>query len=148
MEDVLEQKLNIVKERIPKEKWQYFHIESLQNFILHVNSISNIRTKERVIKEIDSYLSLVMEVDFSTIDEGIEYKKNYSGSIYKIGQLYADELGFISKPYYPIVGVIFVLLMLVAIYFFNIKLAFLFIAAPGVVYFFYLKRKVQLRKFY
>ena len=98
--ETLRIKLDQLKSIIPKDDWKYLHIESVENFIFHLNSIKNDRTKKRIENEIGSYLSLVEEELASKKILTVIYKDLFSKKLYSLITFYEDELKFIKKPHY------------------------------------------------
>jgi hypothetical protein len=99
--ETLQQKLNTIKETRAKRQWKYYHLESVQNFIVHLNSFSSERTRERIAIKIDDYLSLLAE-KISEEHNPHSLAKELYPSIWRIADEYKYGVGFISKPSYPL----------------------------------------------
>ena len=111
-----EQKLNFelekIKELLKKREYKYFHIESIENFIYHLKSIQNERTRERMAILIDEYISLASEKMYEPSTEHDKYKELFP-SIWKLYFTYKDEVGFIRKPNF--IGILMWLIPMFAI---------------------------------
>ena len=59
--DFLQAKLDALKSTVERNQWKYYHIESVQNFIYHLNSFSTERTQNRMAGKINAYLSSLEE---------------------------------------------------------------------------------------
>jgi hypothetical protein len=59
--DILQSKLDALKSTRERNQWKYYHIESVQNFIFHLNNIPSERTQNRMAGKIKAYLSLLEE---------------------------------------------------------------------------------------
>ena len=96
----LQEKLDEVKRVTTKRQHLYYGLESIDNFIFHLNNLSE-RTRDRAATYIDDYLNIVSEKikDENDLFGSARYLAPHK---WKISQLYSLELGFVSKPNLPI----------------------------------------------
>ena len=146
--ETLQTKLELIKSIIPKDEWKYFYIESVENFIFHLNSIKKDRAKERIENEINSYLILVEEQLATQKSLADIYKDLYSKKLYSIVTFYEDELKFIKKPYYPLTILFFIMLFIVLFKIFNIYAAIIIVTLLVVSYMIYTSSKIKAKKYY
>lgn len=146
--ETLQSKLEVIKSIIPKDEWKYFHIESVENFIFHLDSIKNDRTKKRIENEINSYLGLVEEELANKKSLTDIYKDLYSKKLYSIVTFYEDELKFIKRPYYPLAILFFIILFIVLFKIFNIYAAIIIVSLIILSYTVYASSKIKSKKYY
>ena len=115
--ETLQEELDVLKSDIAKRQWRYYYIESIQNFIHHLDSFPSERTQMRIAAEINAYLVLLKE---KISDEHDVHKlaKQLFPAVWKISREYVDFLGFIKKPSY------FIRIALGVILFFILKSSF------------------------
>ena len=146
--ETLRIKLDQLKSIIPKDDWKYLHIESVENFIFHLNSIKNDRTKKRIENEIGSYLSLVEEELASKKILTVIYKDLFSKKLYSLITFYEDELKFIKKPHYLFTVLCFTILFFVLFKVFNIYIAIIVTIILIVSYLIYTGSKIKAKRYY
>lgn len=98
-------KLDALKEVIPKKKWKYYHLTSIENFIFHLGSIKNERSRERMTLEINNYIDVASQ----RVNDGsrlVDKSKELFASVWELSDLYRYEVGFIKKPDYLIIFLI------------------------------------------
>lgn len=98
--------------------------------------------------DINNYLECLVSIDKSFINKKTFYKKLYASHIYKMSRYYVDEMGFISKPYYPLVFAVLTGITYILIYLLNNVLAISIVS--GVTFFYLLSvyKKIKARKYY
>ena len=143
----VQEKLEHVKNKLPINLAYNFHIESIENFILHLNGIESERTRQRVLCMLIEYLNGILEMDISKSNQQMTYKNNYVQTILKIGMIYSDEVGFIGKPSFTISIGILLLFLIIGYLYLN---TFVLIVCSGVwIYWFVWSLiKVKGRKYY
>ena len=97
--ETLQEKLDAISHGFTKRQKKYYYIESIQNFIYHLNSFPSERTQKRMADAIHSYLFLLQEKLSEEHDLHL-LAKELLPHVWKIGNAYKDELGFINKPSY------------------------------------------------
>ena len=104
-------KVNELKEIIPKNEWRYYYLQSVENFIYHLKSFKNERTRNRMAVEIEKYLEIV----FEKLNQALhpqDKAKQLLPLIWKISITYQHELGFITVNY------LWILLLLIPLFIF------------------------------
>ena len=140
-------KLNVVKESIPKENWKFYHFESVENFALHIESIKNERRKKKAYSDLFEYLDVVSR---SAKDANLRqtYRDLFSNYIYNIAGIYKDELGFISKPSFPLLFGLIAVLFVIVWFLTNLRASISIIAIVSAVILFYYVYKLRAKKYY
>lgn len=140
---------NRLKDSIPKKEWQYYHIESLENFIYHLNSFSNDRTRNRVMESLINYMNVITEISRK---EDVDYINIYRDLnrkyIYPLGNIYSDELGFVLKPDVHILLLALIVLFIIMYFLLSLALAVVIIIVLAGFIFFYYSQKLKQKKFY
>jgi len=145
--ETLQNKLNAIKEVITKRQWLYYHIVALQNFIYHLDNILSERTRARTAKSIYEYLSMLEERikedhDLTALAKGL------APYVWQISHVHRDELGFISRPYYPINIVIWAIIFFILNYSFSTVFALATVAIVATIRIVYQQIKVKAKKVY
>jgi hypothetical protein len=94
---VLNQKVTELKNLLPKREWKYYHLGSIENFIYHLKSFDNDRTREWMSDEINNYLDLAfikVGVDLRPLEKAMDL----GPLIWKISDPYKNHLGFVKNP--------------------------------------------------
>jgi type I restriction-modification system DNA methylase subunit len=144
----LQSRLSQIKSVIPEKNWKYFHIESAENFIFHLKSIKSERTRERVERELVSFLDLIEEELKSEKELANIRKDIYINKLYNLSNLYKEELGFISKPFYPLTMLLLLGLFLFLAWVSNIYIAGGVSTLLLAVYLLHVKRKINEKRYY
>jgi hypothetical protein len=126
--DILCERLHLISEQIPQSEWTYYHIESIQNFIFHLNSIKSERTKARTAEAINEYISFIEQKAKQEQDPEQLYKELHRNYIWQLSHVYTDEVGFILRPDYPLFILILLILFCILQFFIPISYAFAIIA--------------------
>ena|SRR5438093_3451890 len=110
-EEELYLKLNRLKEIISKREWLCYRVIGIENFIYHLKSIKNERSRDRAAVEINKYLDLAIEM---VHEEGRLFDKGRRLNPYieNIAVVYEVEAGFILKPYYRPITLLLICLFL------------------------------------
>jgi hypothetical protein len=145
--DILQSKLDALKSTIERNQWKYYHIESVQNFIFHLNNFPSERTQYRMAGKIKAYLSLLEERTKKEHDIH-ELAKELYPSIWSISDEYKYGLGFISKPSYLLLLFIELVLFFILKSCFGAWIAFGVVAAIGMVTIVRTQMKIKERKYY
>jgi hypothetical protein len=145
--DVLQSKLDALKSTIERKQWKYYHIESVQNFILHLNNFPSGRTQNRIAGKISAYISL-LEVRMKKEHDIHELARELYPSIWSISDEYKYGLGFISKPSYLLHLFIWLVLFFILKSCFGAWIAFGVVAAIGIVTIVRTQMKIKERKYY
>lgn len=114
VEQQLYQKLEEIKLPLKRSEWKYYHLNSVENFIYHLKSFRDERTKDRMAIKIEKYLEIVSEKVKEKSDVHKDAKELLP-YIFKISDTYKYEIRFIQKPSY------LVPLILLAGLFFTLK---------------------------
>lgn len=72
-------------------KRNFYHLNSIRNFIIHFSELSNANDKEIVAQMLIDYLDLITETD---IDNPKEAKEIFLTFVYPIGKIYKKKVGF------------------------------------------------------
>lgn len=144
----LKSRLNQIKLVIPEKDWKYFHIGSAENFIFHLESIKSDRTRERVEGEVVSFLDLI-EKELKNEKELTNIRKDiYINKLYNLSNLYREEVGFISKPSYPLTMLLFLGLFLFLTWVSNIYIGGGVSFFILTVYLLYVRKKIKDKRYY
>src|SRR5690349_17946394 len=103
--------LEKIKTSIDPKQWKYYYLQSVENFIFHLNSFSRERTRETTAIEILNYLMSVkeqMNIEASVHSKG----KALFPAIWHILQTYKYELGFIQRPGHFVIFIILLVLFI------------------------------------
>jgi hypothetical protein len=146
--EIIQTKLQSLKSIIPKDEWKYFHIESVENFIFHLDNIESDRTRKRIENEINFFLVLVEKELAGQKSLTAIYKDLYSKKLHSIATFYQDELRFIKKPYYPLTILGFIILFAVLFKFVNIFFAIIITILSIVFYLLRTSSKIRAKKYY
>jgi hypothetical protein len=141
-------KLNVIKESIRMGNLKFYHLDSIENFITHLNSIDNERVREKISFELNDYLDVVLETSKNKSHSEEIYKKLYITYIYKIADTYKDEAGFIQKPYFPLMAALMIVLFVVFSLLLNLTTSILIITILFFVAFFYYNNKLRTKRYY
>jgi hypothetical protein len=98
-EDELKLEVEKLKEIIPQREWRYYYLNSVENFIYHLKSFKDERTRARMVGEIKNYLEKIYE----KVNQNIypqDKAKQLMPELWRISNTYKDELGFTSRPTY------------------------------------------------
>lgn len=99
--ETLQEELDVLKSGIAKRQWRYYYIESIHNFIYHLDSFPSERTQERIAGKIKDYLDLLKKRTNEEHDVH-DLAKQLFPDVWKLSREYVDFLGFIKKPSYSI----------------------------------------------
>lgn len=138
-------KFEEIKHLINRNEWKYYHLQSVENFIYHLKSFSDDRTRDRMATEIDKFLELVSEKAKKNIDV---YKtgKELFPYIWKISDTYKYEIGFIQKPSYFVALILLIGLFILLKYIVSIEVAITILASFSTIYVIYCVVKTRARK--
>jgi Flp pilus assembly protein TadB len=145
--DMLQSKLDALKSTIERKQWKYYHIGSVQNFILHLNNFPSKRTQNRIAGKINSYISLLEERTKKEHDIH-ELARELYPSIWSISDEYKYGLGFTSKPSYLLYLFVWLVLFFILKSYFGAWIAFGIVAAIGIVTIVRTQMKIKERKYY
>ena len=99
------EKLNSIKQFISKREFRYYHIDSIDNFIFHIDKFNSERTSVRMAHQIDEYLTLLNQKLNEPHDKH-ELAMELFPHIWKIADTYKYELGFRhSTPFWMIIAI-------------------------------------------
>ena len=146
-EDELYSKLNELKQTIPKREWRYYHLLAIDNFIYHLRSIKNERSRIRTADGIGNLLQLVstkLNDNSRLIDKG----KALAPSVWQLSDIYRYEVGFIAKPDFFIMSIVGVCLFFLLQISFNALQSLIITVIICSVYSFYAYLKTRARKVY
>lgn len=137
-----------LKSSIPKDDWKYFHLESIENFIYHLPSIANERTRARTAEAIGDYLDVVRKRSSEPFDRKQTYKELFGTHIWSLSHVFTDDLNFIMKPDYLVFS--FLMLILGFVLFLTLPLWTAAAALIAVIGWKVLRDRVKVRqrKFY
>ncbi|NTS39867.1 hypothetical protein HRG84_03040 [Flavisolibacter sp. BT320] len=136
-----------LKEIIPEREWRYYYLQSVENFIYHLKSFKNERTKERMASDIEKYVKIVYE-KLNEASYPQDKARELLPLVWKISNTYKDELGFTRRPTY--LGIVLLLIPL----FFLLKTSYSFSTSLSIcvfafaTYTVYSYIKVKKRKVY
>lgn len=148
MSSELQQKFELVKNKISPELQANYHLEAIGNFIFHLNAIENIRTRSRVTIEIDNYLDHILTKDIAEINPHEEFKVNFANTIYYLSSTYSHEVGFISKPFFPFSIGFWIILLSIGYFFFDNYILFGVILIAAITRTIYIFVKIKARKYH
>jgi len=143
----LQEKLDVIIHSITRKKWKYYHIESIQNFIYHLNSFPSERTRERVAIKIESYLSLLQDKINEEHDVHSLARELYP-SIWSIADEYKHGLDFIKKPSYFFNVIIWVGLFFILKSSFDTLIGLGVVAAIAIVTVIRTQMKIKARRYF
>ena len=89
--------LEKVKAILQKSEWKYYHVKSVENFIYHLKSFKNERTRERMANEIGNYVKLVSE-KLHEPSEVHDKRKELFPSIWKLFDVISMKLVLFKAP--------------------------------------------------
>lgn len=135
-----------VKSAIPEREWKYYHIQSVDNFIYHLESFKNERTRERMIVDIGKYLQTVAQKVSEEETRVHDKSKQLFPLIWKIAETYKFEIGFIQKPSYLVTIVLIVPLFFLLRIPLNASTSFMVCGFISVAYSIYGCFKVKAKK--
>ena len=145
--EFLQIEIDRIKQSINKVKWKYYHIESAQNFIFHLNNLHIERTRNRMARKINDYLLRLGDSIKKDHDDHQTAKELYP-FIWEIADEYRYGLGFIKKPSY------FLHLIVCATIFFILKInistwiSFGVVVVIAIITIIYFHNKIKNRKYY
>lgn len=145
--ETLQEKLDAITHSITPKRWKYYHIESIQNFIFHLDSFPSERTQERMAGKLGSYLSLLQKRINQEHDLHSLARELYP-SVWSIADEYKYGLGFISKPSYYFHFIIWVVLFFILKYSFAAWISFGVVAAIAIITIIRTQKKIKARKYY
>ena len=150
MSNIQKLKSNFKKLRndIPQNIQIYYHVESINNFILHLDEIRNDKTKIRICENLLSCIDFIHTRMRDNENLRDCYKEIFSKHIYYLGNIYRDELGFIKKPYYPLTVLIFIILFILIYFMAGLTQSLLFVSATAIIFIVYNYRKIIKKKYY
>lgn len=137
--------LEKIKGQVPSREWKYYHLQSIGNFIYHLDSLKAERTRERMANDIERYLELVV-ANIHEETEVHDKSRSLFPSVWKLADTYKYEVGFVQKPSYMVMTILAVGL------FFILKISFATLEAIGacilflLIYSVYAYTKVKARK--
>ena len=144
----LHERLNLIKEQIPQSEWMYYHIESIQNFIFHLDSIELDRTKARTSEAINEYLNIIEKKAKQEQDLEQLYKELNRNYIWKLSHVYTDEVGFTLKPDYPLFILVMLIVLCILQFFIPMIYASITITVLFAIWVTYKTLKVKAKKYY
>jgi hypothetical protein len=145
--DILQAKLEVLKSTLEKKQWKYYHIESVQNFIYHLNSFPSERTQNRIAGKINAYFSLLEEKVKKQHDVHKLARELYP-SIWSIADEYKYGLGFISKPSYMLHLFVWLAIFFILKSSFEAWIAFGVVVVIGIVTIVPTQMKIRERKYF
>jgi hypothetical protein len=145
--DILQAKLEVLKSTLKKKQWKYYHIESVQNFIYHLNSFPSERTQNRIAGKINAYFSLLEEKVKKEHDVHKLARELYP-SIWSIADEYKYGLGFISKPSYMLHLFVWLAIFFILKSSFEAWIAFGVVVVIGIVTIVPTQMKIRERKYF
>jgi hypothetical protein len=145
--DILQAKLEVLKSTLEKKQWKYYHIESVQNFIYHLNSFPSERTQNRIAGKINAYFSLLEEKVKKEHDVHKLARELYP-SIWSIADEYKYGLGFISKPSYMLHLFVWLAIFFILKSSFEAWIAFGVVVVIGIVTIVPTQMKIRERKYF
>jgi hypothetical protein len=125
MEDELYLKLRTFEKTVSPNEVKYYHVSSIENFIFHLKSIKDERSRTKTAIEIDKYIDLASQKSQCELPLVNKSKELFS-SVWQLSDIYRYEVGFIKKPDYLII------LFLVFCLFFLLKFSLTNIEASGI----------------
>jgi hypothetical protein len=141
-------KFKQVSELIPIEKRKYLFFDGISNFIFHLESIENPRTRERVTEYIDACLDeMLSKAKISSNLKDIS-DSSFASHIFKISSIYKDEVGFISKPTMPLVILVSTIFFVLGAYFTSVLFSAGLTIISLIIYFAYTQPKIRARKYF
>jgi hypothetical protein len=145
--DILQAKLEVLKSTLEKKQWKYYHIESVQNFIYHLNSFPSERTQNRIAGKINAYFSLLEEKVKKEHDVHKLARELYP-SLWSIADEYKYGLGFISKPSYMLHLFVWLAIFFILKSSFEAWIAFGVVVVIGIVTIVPTQMKIRERKYF
>ncbi|HLO81376.1 MAG TPA: hypothetical protein VK166_10475 [Chitinophagaceae bacterium] len=94
---ILNEKVAELKKLLPKREWKYYHLSAIENFIFHLKSIENERTRDWMSKEINNYLELALtkvDIDARPLVKAMDL----GPLIWKMSDTYKYQVGFVRNP--------------------------------------------------
>lgn len=88
--------LEELKEKLTYRQFKFYYINSIENFIFHLDSFQNIRIQEQMANKLEDYLkqaSSKVEEQGTSLDKIIKLSPAFHDIMY----VYRLELGFIKK---------------------------------------------------
>lgn len=145
--ELLQVKLEKIKEVIPKHKWFFYHIEALHNFINYLDKFSSLKSKECIYQSINDCLTLIYS-EINEHSDHIQISKVLTHKIWEIADHYNLEFGFVMKPYIPGIIVFELIIFFALLYFFSILTILVIIGLISVAIGVYYNIKIKAGKYY
>lgn len=139
--------LEELKEKLTYRQFKFYYINSIENFIFHLDSFQNIRIQEQMANKLEDYLkqaSSKVEEQGTSLDKIIKLSPAFHDIMY----VYRLELGFIKKTD------LFLILLLASIFFLLLAFvltkfqSFLICFSVFVIYSIWSYLKLKARKVY
>lgn len=139
--------LEELKEKLTYRQFKFYYINSIENFIFHLDSFQNIRIQEQMANKLEDYLkqaSSKVEEQGTPLDKIIKLSPAFHDIMY----VYRLELGFIKKTD------LFLILLLASIFFLLLAFvltkfqSFLICFSVFVIYSIWSYLKLKARKVY
>ena len=145
--ETLQEELDGIKSDMPKRQWRYYYIESIQNFIYHLDNFPSERTQERIAVKIKDYLDM-LRIRTSEEHDLHDLAKQLLPDVWKLSREYVDFQGFIKKPSYPFRIVLGIILYLILQNFLNNWIAFGIVAVLAVATIIHSEIKIRASKYW
>ncbi len=143
--EALQIELDAVRLLIDKKDLIYYHISAIQNFVYHLDNIQSEQRRARTASSIHDYLLILAQRLKEQHELRVVAKELYP-HVWQISQIYRDELGFVSKPYYPISVGIWLFFFAVLNYFISTWFAILAVVTIAIASIVYKQIKVKALK--
>jgi len=78
--------------RYPKNKLKYIHYRTVQNFIFHLDNVSDNFQRDKITKSLTEYIELIDQS--SVISNAIDAKELFQQYLEPIGNIYQQQLNF------------------------------------------------------
>ena len=144
--EVLTYKLSLLKERIAEDDWWFYNLQSIDNFIFHLESIKTERQREKVYNKIMLYL-YVVEERLGKEDKYLSLK-NLEPLLHELSLYYHFDADFIVKPNLFIHVISLMIIIVVLKLTFNTKTALIIGLSGSVILSIYYWIKIRLRRFF